>query len=289
MKEKKQNEEKDNYFNNIEKIVRLIKDNAIFNNAIDSEKIRYNQDQYDCLSSVMALTQFMDFCFYLYGICSNANQVKRHEFGGYSYIKFKNDIFCIHCMSGQGTICQFVLVDKIPDEDKDCTLFDIENYGLETIGELYKTNTEKCISNICKKYNIELKDNPNLYPNEDFYYVSPGKVAYHFQNCYDLNIKKIALIYFCWAKEQVKLPVLNDLFLQLQAWNIALKQMSRDGIHVTGRTEKRFYIKDKALRNFINQDIMSFFYHMKGLFEEQKNHKVKITYHNGNAHVEVDK
>lgn len=284
-------EERNYCFDNIYNLGLMLKDNyELFQNMIDSKTIKQDEDQEECLSFLLSPKQFESFCAYLFSICDEARQIKGHAFGGYAYIKFQDDIFYLNIMADRERICQFALVEEIPEEDKDVVPFDIEKYGLETIAELYaEKKLKKCIMKACLKYKVRMKDNPNLYPNEDFYYVSPGLVAYHFNSEFDSTLlKRLALIYLCWGKQQVKKPIFTELAQHLKGWEKGLQQMERDGIKLIGHTEEKYYVKDKIIRNFINYDVFMFFKRINGLFEEQKDAKVKVTYTPGAAHVEID-
>jgi len=281
-------EEKKYCFDNIYNLGLMLKDNhELFHNLIDSETLKKEYEQQECLSFLLSPKLFVSFCEYLYMICHNAGQIRTHAYGGYAYIKFQDDIFYVNIMADKVKVCQFALVDEMPEEDKKIVPFNILLYGLEPLSELFDKNTKKCFENACVKYKVTAIENPKI-ELDNYYYINPNKITYHFENGYDnLFIKRLAMVYYCWAKPKVRRPVFNDLALHLEAWNIALQQMKKDGIKVLGQTEEKYFIRNKILRNFVNFDIMAFFQRCNGLFEEKKEPKVTISLYKENAHVET--
>ena len=284
-KEVYKDEQKERCFQNIELLGDLLRDNYhIFQDMIDSESIKYNTEQYDTLVAVMSERDFLDFTNFLYYICAEANQVRFHGFGGYAYILYHDEIYFINDMNGQGHLSQFGFVPNIPAEDKDMKPFDIVSYGLDSLKVLFENNIQKCLHNACIKYNVNVVENIN-FDVQDVYYVTDRQVTYNFTPYFDRNfLKRLALVYFCWAKREIKRPIMSDLSLRIRAWDKALKQMAEDGFPILAKTKERIYLKHEQLKNFINYDLHVFFKRIEGLFDVIPEEKVIVYHNNNNAH-----
>ena len=282
-------EQKDECFDKMASLQCMLEDNYdLFENVIDTETLHDNPIQMECLSYLMPEEVLIDLIEFLLLVSRNAQQSHKNKFGTFAYLEFNGRIFYISDMQQKkgGNIYQFVLVDEMPEEDENIVPFDIVWYGLDSFGDLFFSDRKKLLKNLCYKYNIKIVENPKD-DLENHYFVTDNQITYRFSNTYDpLDIKKVALIYFYLGRKKVELPVYTDLEFRLRAWDNALSLMARDGIKIIGNSETRRFIRNKTLKNFINEDILTYFQGMKGLFESEPEKKINIIWHNGNAHVE---
>ena len=274
-------------FETIENLTTLLEENYnTFKNMLDSQSLRTNKKQFNKLSSVMPLETFDDFTEFLYLKCEKAGKMKKHKYGGYSYIIYNNRIYFLNVMDGEIRIIQFGLVSSIPEEDNDFVPFNIKEYGLDSLEDLiYNGEINKAINNICYKYGIKVTINKNLDPEE--YYVTEHCVTHNMNDENDAHaLKRICLLYLSHGFAMAQKPIFCELSYRLKAWEKAIQNMTYDGFHYSNKSKDRIFLKDSIVKVFINQDVMTFIRRSNGLFEIPKKN-VKIEKGHGAVHVEA--
>lgn len=281
-------EQKRDCFDKMASLQYMLEDNEeLFGNVIDTETLECDDIQSECLSYLMSEETLTDLIEFLLHISAGAKQLHKNKYSAYAYLEFNDRIFYVSkTQNRKDCFYQFVLVTQIPKEDANITPFNIVWYGLDSLSSLFLNDKKKCLKNILYKYDIPMVENPQDELN-DHYFVTDNQITYHFSEGYDWSgVKKIALAYFFLGRKKVEKPIFSGLETRLKAWENALNLMERDGIKLINKSNDQLFIKNKTIKSFINEDIFTYFKCMKGLFESEPEKKVKITWHNGNAHVE---